>query len=73
MSERVAVAAYKRAKKKYPLGQGGRFRAVTKMLSARGAKNPAALAAYIGRKKYGSEWFARLSVAGRKRRGKKTP
>jgi len=46
---------------------------MTKMLSARGAKNPAALAAYIGRKKYGSERFARLSVAGRKRRSKKTP
>ena len=29
--------------------------------------NPAALAAYIGRKKYGAKRFAKLSAAGRKK------
>lgn len=30
--------------------------------------NPAALAAYIGRKKYGSKKFSKLSAAGRKKK-----
>lgn len=46
--------------KKAPLGQGGRFSAVVAS-----GKTPA-LAAYIGRKKYGKEKFAQLSVKGRK-------
>lgn len=32
-------------------------------------RNPAALAAYIGRKKYGAKKFAQMSAAGRKRKG----
>lgn len=51
---------------KPPLGEGGRFKALTKKLSAKGAENPAALAAYIGRKKYGKSKFQKLAAKGRK-------
>ena len=48
------------------LGSGKRFSALTKKLGKRkGVKNPAALAAYIGRKKYGAKRFGQLSVKGR--------
>lgn len=52
---------------KPPLGSGARFRALESKLSARGAKNPAALAAYIGRKKLTKKRFQALATAGRKR------
>jgi hypothetical protein len=46
---------------KAPLGQGGRFAALEQNLSKRpGVTNPGALAAYIGRKKYGAKRFASL-------------
>lgn len=52
-----------------PLGSGERFRALVAKLRARGGvENPEALAAAIGRKKYGKKRFQALSVAGRKRR-----
>jgi hypothetical protein len=53
---------------KPPLGSGERFKALEGKLSSRGARNPAALAAYIGRKKYGAKRFGQLSAGGRKRR-----
>ncbi len=49
------------------LGEGGRFAALQKTLASRGAKNPGALAAYIGRKKYGASKMASLSAKGRKK------
>ncbi len=49
-----------------PLGQGGRFAALKKKLASKGAKNPAALAASIGRKKYGAKKFAQLAANGKK-------
>lgn len=53
--------------KKAPLGQGGRFAALKKKLSGRkGVYNPAGLAAYIGRKKYGKKKFQGLSLKGKK-------
>lgn len=52
---------------KAKLGTGARFKAVVK--SAAGARNPAAVAATAGRKKYGQKAMTRWSVAGRKRRG----
>lgn len=52
--------------KKPKLGSGARFKALTKKLKGNGATNPAALAAYIGRKKYGKKKFAKLSAKGRK-------
>lgn len=48
------------------LGSGGRFKALKKKLAARGARNPAGLAATIGRQKYGAKAFARMAAKGRK-------
>lgn len=57
--------------KKAKLGTGKRFAALTGKLRARGAKNPKALAAWIGRKKYGKKKMAKLAVTGKKRKAKK--
>ncbi len=46
------------------LGSGKRFSNLKKSLASKGAKNPGALAAYIGRKKYGKKKFAKLSRNG---------
>jgi len=55
--------------KKMPkLGSGERFAKLTKSIAARGdVKNPAAVAAAIGRKKYGAEKMQKMAAAGRKR------
>jgi L-amino acid N-acyltransferase YncA len=42
------------------------FTKTTKALASKGAKNPEALAAYIGRKKYGKEKFQAAAAAGKK-------
>lgn len=49
------------------LGSGGRFKQLEGKLAAKGATNPAALAAFIGRKKFGKKKFAKLSAGGRKK------
>lgn len=51
------------------LGGGGRFAKLEGELKAKGAKNPAALAAAIGRKSLGKARFQRLSLTARKRNG----
>lgn len=57
--------------RKPPLGSGGRFKALKSKLAKRsGVADPGALAASIGRKKYGAKKFAALSAAGRRRGGK---
>lgn len=66
-----ARAAYKQAVKTSKPGEGKRFAAMENLLEARGAKNPAALAAYIGRKKYGAKKFASMAASGMKKAGKK--
>lgn len=48
-------------------GSGQRFRNLTKKLTSKGATNPAALAGFIGRKKYGKKKMAKMSSAGRKK------
>lgn len=48
-------------------GSGRRFRQRAAVLNAAGARNPAGLAAYIGRKKYGAERFNELAAEGRRR------
>lgn len=54
-------------KKKPKLGSGGRFEALKSRLAARrGVKNPGALAAAIGRKKYGVKRMANLAAKGRR-------
>jgi len=51
---------------KAPLGQGGRFAALKQKLAKRkGVTNPGALAAVIGRKKYGASRMAKMAAAGR--------
>lgn len=53
---------------KAPLGEGGRFAALKKKLGSKpGVTNPGALAAYIGRKKYGNKKFQALGAAARKK------
>ena len=64
--------AKKKGTKRYKvtgrLGAGTRFKKLKGTLKKRGAKKPGALAAWIGRRKYGAKKFAKLSAAGRKRR-----
>lgn len=53
-------------RKKPPLGTGARFDVLTESLANRpGVKDPKALAAYIGRKKYGKARFGKLAAGGR--------
>ena len=47
---------------------GAKFKALTAKLKKRGAKNPKALAASIGRKKYGKKKMTAMAKKGRKRR-----
>ena len=48
------------------LGGGGRFAALEGKLAKRpGVTNPGALAAYIGRKKYGKSKFQKLAAGGK--------
>jgi len=53
-------------KRKPKLGSGARFKKLTKSL--KGARNPKALAAYIGRKKYGKKKFQKLAAKGRRKK-----
>jgi HK97 family phage prohead protease len=47
------------------LGSGGRFKALKASLAAKGAHDPGALAAYIGRKRYGKAKFMSLATKAR--------
>lgn len=58
-------------KKKPKLGSGARFKAVEKAAAKSGAENPAAVAAMVGRKKYGAKKMASMAAAGKKRKSKK--
>ena len=51
------------------VGGGGRFKKLVKELKAKGAEDPKALAASIGRKKYGKAAFQKMAAAGKKRAG----
>lgn len=51
--------------KKPKLGTGERFKALTGELAAKGAENPKALAAWIGRKKYGKGRMSKMASKGR--------
>lgn len=52
--------------KKPPLGSGQRFAQLSSKLGQKGASNPDALAAYIGRRKLGKAKFQKLSAKGKK-------
>ena len=57
-----------RRRRKAKLGTGRRFKSLTGKLRRKGARNPKALAAWIGRKKYGKRRYGKMSARGRKRR-----
>jgi len=50
------------------LGTGARFKALKTRLARRDAKSPGALAAWIGRRKYGKRRFQKLAAKGRRRK-----
>ncbi len=60
----------KKKGKQPPLGSGERFKKLSSELKGKGIRDPDALAASIGRSKFGKSRFQELSSAGRKRKGK---
>ena len=63
---RAARKNYEKVAEESPAGEGSRFQAVKDEAEASGARNPAAVAASVGRKKYGAKKFAKMGAAGRK-------
>jgi hypothetical protein len=55
------------ARRKPKLGTGKRFSNLKRSLARKGARNPGALAAFIGRKKFGKKTFGKLGARGRRR------
>lgn len=51
--------------RKPKLGSGKRFSNLTRSLAHKGVHDPKALAAYIGRQKFGAKRFGKLSAKGR--------
>jgi len=51
--------------KQPPLGSGARFKALTAKLKKQGVDDPKALAASIGRKKYGAAKMAAMAKKGK--------
>lgn len=49
-----------------PVGSGARFKMLAAKLAGKGAADPDALAATIGRKKFGKKAFQMMAAAGRK-------
>lgn len=64
---RAARKNYQKVAKTAKVGSGKRFEALEKSIAASGARNAAAVAASIGRKKYGNKKMASMSKSGRKR------
>lgn len=56
--------------KKAKLGSGKRFASLKAKLAKKGVRDPKAVAAAIGRKKYGAKKMAQMAAAGRKRKKK---
>jgi len=53
------------------LGSGARFQSLKEKIAARGnVRNPGAVAAAIGRKKYGAKRMAKMAARGRRRMGR---
>jgi hypothetical protein len=55
--------------KKPKLGSGKRFAALSNKLSKTGISNPDALAASIGRNKYGTKKMASMAAKGKSKKG----
>jgi len=60
--------AHKKVMKKTKPGTGKRFKSLEEKLAKKGAKSPGALAAWIGRKKYGSKKFQQMAAKARKKK-----
>lgn len=54
-------------RKRPKLGTGARFRSLKRKLRRKGVRKPGALAAAIGRKKFGKRRFQKLASKGRRR------
>lgn len=51
-----------------PVGQGGRFAALKQSIARKGhVRNPGAVAAAVGREKYGAARFQKMAAAGRRK------
>lgn len=70
-TRRVARTRAKTVAKRSKLGSGARFKAVAAAAKASGARNPNAVAAAVGRRKYGKKKMTSLSKAVR-RSGRRT-
>jgi len=67
-AQRAYRKAVARGGKRMRPGGGGRFAALKKALGrVPGIRTPGALAAWIGRRKYGKKRFQKMAVAGRRR------
>ena len=66
-ARKKARAKQQRVQKTAKLGSGKRFAALEESFAKSGAKNPGAVAADIGRKKYGSKKMGKMSAKGRKK------
>lgn len=55
-----------KAKPRPPLGSGARFAAVERAAAAGGAHDPAAVAAVVGREKYGQRRMTALAQKGKR-------
>lgn len=67
----MAKVAVKFKNKSMKPGGGGRFAKLKSKLARKGVRNPGAVAAAIGRKKYGKKKFQAMAVKGRKRAAKR--
>jgi hypothetical protein len=65
-ARRAARQEYKKAAATTKPGEGARSKALEKSAKLGGAKNPAAVAAAIGRKKYGKAKFQKMAAKGKK-------
>ena len=71
LQKRTHGSSHKTRKARKPkLGTGKRFATLKAKLGRKGARNPGALAAFIGRKKFGKKRFAALGAAGRRRKAR---
>lgn len=61
-AKKTSGTSYEAKGKKPKLGTGKRFSALKNVLAKKGIKNPAALAAKIGRAKYGSSKMAQMAA-----------
>ena len=66
-ARKAARKNYEQVAKTSKPGTGARFKAVVKSAKAGGASNPEAVAAAIGRKKYGKKKMAKMAAKGRKK------